>query len=97
MPSAAARPVTRTEFEESTHAVERLSMRVEVLTNDVHRLTNQVGDIAEAIGDFRADVEARFSASDDQVAALRTEFQTLTRTVQDGHAAIISAVQQLHR
>lgn len=92
MPATDPNYVTRSEFEqrhsETTQSMERLTIRVEVLTHDVHQLTNQVGDIAEDLASLRAETETRFDQVDASVAAL-------TKTVQDGHAAIISVLQQL--
>lgn len=98
MPSAASKYVTHQELEPVKNEVVEVRVRLEVLTNDVHQLTNQVGDIAEDLGALREDVHGltdRVTSVETRLSSVETSIQNLVRTVENGHAAIISTVQQL--
>ncbi len=88
MATPATKYVTREEFEPVKHAVERLSIRVEVLTNDVHQLTNRVADLAEK-------VDARFDQVDARLEQVEVAITELKKSVRDGNAAIVSVLNQL--
>lgn len=87
MGSAAKSYVEREEFEAVKKTLETLTIRVEVLTSDLHRLTQNVGDLAES-------VDRRFDALETMV---RDGHAELRRAIDDGQAALMSAVLSLGR
>ncbi len=64
---------------------ERLSVRVEVISHDTTRLTRDVAEIREEMNE-------RFDAVDRELAKTREE---ILKVVNDGHAALLSAIMQL--
>jgi uncharacterized protein YoxC len=74
--------------------LETLTIRVEVLTGDLHRLTQNVGDLAESVDQRFASVDQRFDALETLV---RDGHAELRRAIDDGQAALMSAVLSLGR
>lgn len=68
-----------------------VKMQTDALTNDLHKLTLQVGDIAEDLEKGFASLSQRI---DDVEGRLSNRIDRLEKKIDDGHAAILSAIMQ---
>lgn len=66
-------------------AIERLSVRAEVISHDTTRLTRDVAEVHE-------EMSGRFDAVERELTKMREE---ILKVVNDGHAALFSAIMQL--
>ncbi len=82
----------RAEVRSQATAIERLSVRVEVISHDTTRLTRDVAEIREEMNERFDAVDGRFDAVHGELAKTREE---ILNVVNDGHAALLSAIMEL--
>lgn len=96
----------RLEVRSNATVVERLSVRVEVISHDTTRILREMADLREEVSerfdavDARFDaVDARFKTVDGRLGSLERELtqtrEEILKVVNDGHAALLSAIMQL--
>lgn len=82
----------RAEVRSQATAIERLSVRVEVISHDTTRLTRDVAEIREEMNERFETVDGQLGSLGRELAKTREE---ILKVVNDGHAALLSAIMQL--
>ncbi len=82
----------KAEVRSQTTAIERLSVRVEVISHDTTRLTRDVAEIREEMNERFETVDGQLGSLGRELAKTREE---ILKVVNDGHAALLSAIMQL--
>lgn len=82
----------KAEVRSQATAIERLSVRVEVISHDTTRLTRDVAEIREEMNERFETVDGQLGSLGRELAKTREE---ILKVVNDGHAALLSAIMQL--